>query len=468
MIQSKIFEKVRGNDESKPLAECYKWALAHCMQTPEEAPDADLPPADSDSDEDASEKKAKCPPKDEVVTPMIVVVQQYGDSNPKTPVFRRYVASTLPSFMNFYTRLGGDDASRHIDEVIGLGICKAFCDFELALDEESLTKKGITKTPELIAALDESSLKLIDSIVEYHQQQGVTVRPFITVSHKETKWSRHVVFVNSLWRSALHFGAYMKRLKQRLMMTDKLVAHYVDLQVYGRFRCLRMNRSSKLKEPARSLLNVDRGGRLLETAKAPIDPKIFIDSLVTVMQIRIPGMPLEEEPVPLTTAFFEQFPEMVDQLGLQPLTSPDLAISRVGNGRMSSTSAHMNEEELIEAGIASPIDSEFKKLFRLSFSHTLPYQFTWLDRDGIVRVQCNSRHCVILGATHESNHIFVEVDVLRQLWRYCCHSERCRRTPTQWRALSEDIAEKCKEFAPNWRFLRCFAGLARATTRQDE
>ena len=283
--------------------------------------------------------------------------------------------------------------------------------------------------------------------------------PYVTSAHKATKWSKHVVFCNSLWRNAMHFRAYMKRLKDRVSVSDKLVAEYVDMQVYGRFRCMRMNRSSKLKEPGRSLLRIDEQGTLLETATSPIVQANLISSMITV--IPLPQSRAGQEAICVTTVLLDRFPDMIAKLGLAPLESPDVSVSRLVASHISDSTTPIEDDEEASARVISPVDRDFKMGFRLHFAHYKPYLFRWIDRECLVRVECDSRQCVILGDAHGSNHVYIEIDILRCLWRHGCHSERCRRTPTEWRETPENLSRLCRTFNTRWRYNARFAALAR-------
>lgn len=462
MIHSKSFVKEPNNNDSHPLAECYAWAMANCVQTPTDAPTiARSGDNDDESDDENSTTKLDIEAKKDepVAMPMLVFVEEYRNDT-STKICRRFVASTLRAFLSFYEGRGRDDKARHIHEVVGLGPCKAYCDFELYLDRATLDKVGFATPTAAIAALETSSRSVIGAIVDYHQEHGVAVRPQIMISHKATKWSKHVVFVDSLWLSAQHFGRFMKGLKQRLGVDDKLIKHYVDPRVYDRFHCLRMYRSSKLEEPDRSMLAVDEHGALLENARSTIDRKRFFDSLITLIVLPpLPGSAAEAEPEFATTAFLERFPDSIAALELKPLACHDVT-TIAHQIRSSRTVKHNTTGESTSVDVCSPIDFKFEELVRLHFARHQPYQFRWIECDGVVRVECRSQRCEILGAAHSSNHIFIELDVLRQMWRCCCYSERCRRTPTDWRAMHETLMAHCLAFVPKWRYNERYLVLA--------
>lgn len=415
MIQARTFEKNPNDEDSHPLKDCYEWALAHCMQT-----------ADDDD-------------REPMVTPMLIVQQQYGDANPKTPIYRRFKAFTLPSFISFYTAASLTDAQRHCDEIIGLGPCKAYCDFE--------TEAEIARDK-----LEASAKALIDEIVAFHRDKhGVSVRPVVHTAHKTDKWSMHVTFAGSVWRSAAHFGAYMKDLVNRRCATDPLVRDYVDVGVYGRFRGMRMPRSTKLKEPGRSLLAPG------ETAQSVVNVQTLADALITVFRITPPGAADGEDDLYVTTAFLDRYPDMITKLGLQPIEWAGLLTSRLfassGNDAVYLEREQGDTEH-------SPLDAAFKTAFRLHFTHYRPQTYKWNERDGALRVECNSKQCVILKGEHDSNHVYLDVNVLACTWRHGCYSEACKRERSPWRELPEDVAELCRDYRARWRYATKFPSLA--------
>lgn len=428
MIQSKTFETEFGTDAERPLDRAYAWALQHCSQVPA---------------------------RDELLTPMLMIVEQFPDPRDKAKVFRRYIATTLPSFWAYYTGLG-IDAKRHCDEVIGDGPCKAYCDFEYEDKGAMEAETGYADFATLVAALNTSARRLTDEIVRYHHEtHGVEVRPFITVAPKAKKWSMHVVFVGSLWRNARHVGAYMRRLKEQVVIKDALVAVYFDMQVYGRRRCMRLYRSSKLLEPARSLRQPD------ESVQAAISDSDMLASLITVFPASIPEeAPDGTEPLYVTTTFLERFPEMIAEMGFRPIESADVSTSSL-LGRYS-------DEDTFEritgndGGVVpySPLDAQFKTTFRLHFAHYKAYAFKWDEREAMVRIECNSRQCVIAERTHEGNHVYLDIRALRGEWRHGCHDVVCaRHGPTNWRSLQSDLAKICADYVPRWRYWAQFVQL---------
>lgn len=445
MIKTKRFAKVLGNDDSRPLAECHAWALEHCVQTSDGA--------------------------EEMYTPMLIfAIQRCLPNRPQAVPIREFVATTLDSFFSFYSHMSSD-AERHCDEVICLGPCKAYCDFEIEFVDEKIARFGYASVADLLAdynmsslaalrtALDASSDRLIQHIVQYHRDEHeMDVRPFISTAHKKTKWSRHVVFVGSLWTNAIHVGTFMKRLARNVQLNDPLVRLYLDTQVYGRNRSFRMWRSSKPKEPDRSLL---REG---ESPVFPVDEQTLLDSLITVIPLPPPLVQIDgddnnndadhEDTAEascihyMTSAYFQRFPELLRTFGMHPIEDPDARNQLLLNGSREA------------AGGPTPLTHAFADACKAYFEAEMPSAFDWQERTAIVVIRCKSRTCAIVGGAHESQQIYLEVNVLRNMYRQCCHSVRCHRRPTQWQPLGAELATLCQEFLPHWRFYRKFGTLA--------
>jgi hypothetical protein len=248
-LAAKVFTKTPNDDNLRPLADCIAWALAHCTQH------------------------------DRAVPMFVFVRLKLEDGGVRgrqrqTPFVRReYLACRIDDFfLDFCARR--NDSMRHLDEVnVGDAPCKAYCDFECELTDEWAQKRkfanlaallqhcGVATVDEMRLALESSAQRLIDTIAAHHAPTAVS--PFVTVSHKPSKWSMHVVFLNSLWAHAGHVGAFIKRLVRE--SDDPLLPLYVDTQVYGNNRCMRMYRSSKPLEPHRSLVRIDETAPLLHS-----------------------------------------------------------------------------------------------------------------------------------------------------------------------------------------------------------
>jgi hypothetical protein len=478
MISSKTFEWKKEPDH--PLADCYQWALQHSTQKTSE-----------DSD-------------DVVFTPMLVVVQQFGENRPNTPTMRRFTALTPSTFWDAYTKTSRDDGHRHYDEVIGLGPVAAYADFDFPYSDaeaqrkfkksgqaELLSSLGFASVDKLCAALESSAAGVIEEVVAFHlREHGVAVKPFITISHRAgDKWSMHVVFSGSMWANYLHLRGYMTQVKKRRQATDPLVGMYMDMQVYGRFRCMRMYRSSKLKDPTRSLL------RLGEKRDAPIDMAAMTASMITLFSVTPPAdsddVPADgdepraaavpQEPMLVTTAFLHRFPRFIKALGLRPLTCSEvdtdtlmsLSLDRqqwdpsalaVLDDDDADERAQLNEIALLKAPTdpSTVLTQEFRKLFRQRFAGYKPYKFEWREREGQVKIQCNVRQCGIFRNQHAGNHIFIEIDVMRSVWHQGCHAERCANRYTNWQPLPDSLTRLCVAFAPRWLQRQQFPALKHA------
>lgn len=425
---SKSFKKKPNDDNSRPLADCIAWALAHCTQHGH-------------------------------VMPMLVFVQLALDDGGRsrgqnqTPKIRReYLAYRIDSFFLDFCR-GRNDSTRHLDEVIvGGAPCKAFCDFEFELTDEWAQKRkfatlaallqhcGVATVDEMRLALETSAQRLIDTIVAHHAPTA-EVRPFITISHKPSKWSMHVVFVNSLWAHAGHVGALIKRLVRE--SDDPLLPLYVDTQVYGKNRCMRMYRSSKPAEPQRSLL------RIGETAAARVDEQTVLDSLITVFRT---GDNKLVTSTYLASHGDRPMVEVLAELGL-PMAMTDHEWTETTGGASSA------RQSTTRSAATTTIDESIAAAIRFSFPLFTPYRFSENVADGTIKVDIRERHCAIAGRPHDTQGIYIVVDLIAREWRHGCYSDNCKHQRWQWWSLPPSMSTACDEYRRTWPMAECFPSL---------
>lgn len=426
-LSAQAFKKMPNDADSHPLDTCIAWALAHCTQH-------------------------------DRTLPMLVFVRLELDDGgrgrrrqrQRQPPFIRRVfwSCAIGEFFYEFVR-SRSDSTRHLDEVIvGGAPCKAYCDFECELTEEWAQKRkfanldallqhcGVATVDEMRQALESSAQRLIDTIAMHHAPTAV--RPFITVSHKPTKWSMHVVFVNSLWAHSGHVGAFIKRLVRE--SDDPLLPLYVDTQVYGNNRCMRMYRSSKPLEPQRSLLRID------ETAAARLDEPTLLDSLITVFRTG------DNKLVTSTYLASHGEAEVLAELGL-PMAMTDHEWTETGSGARSS------RQSTTRAPTTTTIDDNVAAAIRFSFQHFIPYSFNENVAEGTIKVDIGERHCAIAGRPHNTRDVYIVVDMIAREWRHACHSEWCKRQRWQWQALPSSMSAACDEYRRTWPMAECFPSL---------
>jgi hypothetical protein len=420
------FTKTPNDDNSRPLSECIAWALKHSSEA----------------------------------FPMLVYVQLSLDVRGRQFVRRDFWALDINEFLY----RGGSDQYRHYDEVIVADApCKAYCDFECEFTDEWARKRqfanlaallqhcGVATVNELRLALDKSARRLIDEIVAHHHSSGATDRPvesFETVSHKQTKWSMHVVFVNSLWAHAGHVGAFIERVVRE--SDDPLVRLYVDTQVYGNNRCLRMYRSTKPDEPERSLL------RAHDKVTDRIDRNALRDSLVTAIRIGDSDSGSRQY---VTSAYLRSRggEAALAELGLPaPLTDSEYR-ERAPSRVQSVRAAGCVDDGVVGEATAAAI--------RASFPQYTVRKFLSNVDSGLITVDLCERRCAIANRDHKTPRSFIVIDMLARQWRHGCFSRDCKVQRCQWSALPTSMTAACDEYRRP--LAECFASLRPNGTNGD-
>jgi hypothetical protein len=406
----KTFIKTPNDEDSRPLRACIKWALEHSTQRQQPFP-------------------------------MLVFVRQVSNNHPRYPKpIRRFRAIEINRFIDEHIDIC--DAARHFDEVIvGDAPCKCYCDFEVEFSDEwarkhncgslaaLLEQRGAATIAEVREALDASARQLIAQIVQHHHNhQQTTVRPFITVSHKVSKWSMHVVFVNSLWAHAGHIGAYVKRVVRE--SKDLLVPLYVDMQVYGKNRSMRMYRATKPDEPGRSLLQEG------ESRDAPVQRGALLDSLITAIPIGDDGKYVT------STYLLSRGEGALAELGLPaPLTDSDFR--QASSGVAAAVNYHQSPPSLsVDPSIGELVRNWLGERARMA---------TEIDVFGKFIVRLNQNYCAIAGYEHDNPRSYIVVNLLRQMWRHDCFSPTCKaawkkKGDAVWSWLPAAMQVVCDQF----------------------
>lgn len=234
----------KSDTTEHPLDSCCEWASKHLIQTQKTA--------------DGIEE--------EVVVPLMLFVRMEQVKKDDGGFFkrRRFWASTFENFEAFFT--SKSDSKRHIDEVVIVGPCKLYLDFEIDFEKEkqmrdvySVLGKDISRE-EIVKHAEASAAATIAKIVSYHRiEQNCHVDPFVMRACKATKWSMRVIFNGAagkpvLWRTAEHCKYYLIALSRAESLRDPLLAIYMDIGVYSARHCMRTWRSTKVDEPERPML----------------------------------------------------------------------------------------------------------------------------------------------------------------------------------------------------------------------
>jgi hypothetical protein len=412
----KKFSKIRSDDASHPLQECIDWARQHRMQHGRSFP-------------------------------MLIHVRLSLNAK-QTYVCREYIAHYIDYFLLDHPTSA---APRHYDEVIVADApCKCYCDFEVEFTDEWARKRkhasfaallqhcGAATIEELRGALDASAERLREQIVVHHHDRGqVAVAPFVTVAHKASKWSMHVVFVDSLWAHSRHVGAFVSRLVRE--SADPLVPHYVDTQVYGRNHAMRMYRSSKPAEPEREFL------RQHETLATRIDRQALLDSLITAFRVG------DDDYV--TSVYLQAGAggRSWEELGLPaPLIDRDCQ-----QQERSLISRPLSSTTTKSVGVAESVAAAIRECFQ-------PYtisKVTACGEYGYVTANIRELYCAIAGREHtETPHNYIVVDLLKRRWRHACFSRECAERRL-WHPLPESMTAVCEQYRREWPQAECFESL---------
>lgn len=413
----KTFSKTRNDDASHPLQECIDWARQRGVQRGQSFP-------------------------------MLIRVRLSLNAK-KSYVCREYIAHYIRDFLLDQPTSA---SPRHYDEVIVADApCKCYCDFEVEFTDEWARKRkhaslaallqhcGAATIEELRRALDASAERLSEQIAAHHHNRGqVAVAPFVTVAHKASKWSLHVVFVDSLWAHSRHVGAFVSRLVRE--SADPLVPLYVDTQVYGRNHSMRMYRSSKPAEPEREFL------RQHETPATRVDRHALLDSLITAFRVG------DDDYV--TSVYLQAGAggRSWEELGLPtPLTDRDCQQQQA----RSVISRPLSSTQTRSVGVDESVAAAIRECFQ-------PYtisKVTAYGEYGYVTANIRELYCAIAGREHtKTPHSYIVVDLLKRRWRLACFSRECA-VHRLWQRLPESMTAVCEQYRREWPLAECFESL---------
>ena len=508
MQLSKVFEKRSRDDTTSPMHSAIEWAKLHCLQDRHQN-DCDVDEAEKQKDSSVSGLTASLRKE---MTPMFVITECYPAPWNDKHSLRRFMATTFESFVDFYrnkSSVGYGDSERMCHEVIPEGPCKAYLDLEIKCDAKTLRERQ-----DFFANADAAAKTLIDRIVELHDTQyNVRVVPVILVSHHvpanvltPSKWSKHIVFKNSLWATAVHFGKFAKAVVAELTTQNKLISEIFDSGVYARTRSMRMYRSCKLEQRGRSFLfesgPPEHKAHENEISDDFVSANLLLDTMITAIPLPVrrkkaqtdlgdvdtssdsslsntghkeQRLDAEHDVVTrkfVSTEFLIQYPRFVELFGLQPLTfTKQNGGADAGNDSFKTTfytnsartemlkrtgvlSDSTDDTESIEEhrGKLSALDKLFEVVCHMKASAS-PYMYQMPSSRGIMRVECHSKQCPFTDREHGSNHIFLLVDFLSRKIATHCYHPRCRTKRTQWISVTdnEQFANASQNLFVMWR-----------------
>ncbi len=395
VLLSATFDKAGGE---QPLARCVAWAFEHLVQG------------------------------DTKLTPMVVVSEEVKRGG------RRYFALSRQALHHYHSSFASN-AQRHLHEVVPKNSpCRLYCDFEYKMDGEVSVEE-----------LERDSKKLISLMrASAREQFGAKLVPFVTQSHKTSKWSKHVVFSGAIWRSSADCAAFVRALVDE----KKRFSRFVDVGVYGGNHCMRMLHSSKLDEPNRSLKVCERShpGLVLD-AEQLLERSLISGFDLDSYTMRRRALDLADDEW-ASSIFISHFFDQMHTESDEPLRLIEHPEARRSTSASSDESVSMSDStnSLMKssAGGASFIDHlSHEKCGELSrpqviadaatlfgtetFAHLKPQKFHAVPDTTLFVLSCESHDCTIAQRRHKKNHIFILIDATRQRWRQQCHNEQCRR-----------------------------------------
>lgn len=407
--------EVQQSKEFHRLKEALEWANEHLCQGP-----------------------PGCAEEDKQLCAMLVIVKQtpYLDRQSNTiKSQRRFLAIRADLLEKLYRSYRGGDGKRHLDEVIPEN---APCKFAIDCDwkVEKLGLAGRASEADLFRDLDASFAALVPRIVALiEERHGVRTEPCITAACRAGKWSKHAVFDGAVWKSQRHCRALALELTDADVARcggDKersLIYLYVDPNIYDTNHSLRMYRSSKVDEPTRAFR---RAG---ETAESPLDVEFLRKTTITLFQVR----GVDDQSYWVTSLLARRFGA---SLRLEPLEHP-----RAHDAERSST---VLRSRALPTRATAVGGGDWTRAFVQSFVSYGAYQADAALELGRLRLRCLNHMCAIKGAPHTNENIFIQIDLFECVWRQNCFNAVCRRTPTAWEVLPDELVNLCDQVYREW------------------
>lgn len=400
------------------LAEALEWATEHCCQG---APG--------------------CSEDEQTLQPMLLISsQRMFVQRGERRVGRQFVALTAEVLSSFYDSFRGD-GTRHIDEIVPADApCKLAidCDWKVA----KLGLAGRENAAALWRDLDASFAALVQRIVALiAERYAAHVEPMLTSADGVGKWSRHAVFDGALWKNNRHCAALARELKHDDVAAcggDKersLVDQYLDVRIYDANHSLRMYRSSKPGDVERSFRRAN------EPISAPIDKDFLRRSMITLFPIQGTG---DGQQYYITSLFARRFAERLP-----------LALLEHANATYAETAHTVLHGPATASGPLSDVTgrlstTHWTRQFIEAFRSMGAYEAEPEVVRGTMRLRCLNHECAIKGGRHSNENIFVQIDLIDALWRQSCFNQVCRKTPTEWQALPDELAALCSTVYDQW------------------
>lgn len=379
-----------------------------------------------------------CSEEDQQLCSMMVITKQKPYLDRLRNVIkshRRFLVIRADLLEKFYRSYRDGDAKRHLDEVIPEN---APCKFAIDCDwkMEKLGLAGRASEVDLVRDLDASFAALIERVAALAEERhGVRFEACITAACRAGKWSKHVVFDGAVWKSQKHCGALARELVDADVAScggikeRSLVAQYVDLSIYDTNHSLRMYRSSKVDEPTRAFRQAG------ETAETPLDFEFLRKTTITLFQVR----GVDDQLHWVTSLLARRYGAM---LRLQPLEHP-----RANDDERSSTVLRSRPLPTTATAVGG---GDWTRAFIQAFTDYGAYKADVALELGRLRLRCLNHVCAIRGAPHANENIFIQIDLFECVWRQNCFNFVCRRTPSAWEVLPDELVNLCEQVYSQW------------------
>jgi hypothetical protein len=238
-----------------------------------------------------------------------------------------------------------------------------------------------------------------------------------------------------VWKSQQHCGALARELVDADVARcggDKersLIYLYLDPNIYNTNHSLRMYRSSKVDEPTRAFRQAG------ETAETPLDVEFLRKTTITLFQVR----GVDDQSYWVTSLLARRYGA---SLRLEPLEHP-----RAHEAERSST---VLRSRALPTRATAAGGGDWTRAFVQAFVGYGAYQADAALELGRLRLRCLNHMCAIRGAPHTNENIFIQIDLFECVWRQNCFNAVCRRTPTAWEVLPDELVNLCDEIYREW------------------
>jgi len=179
-----------------------------------------------------------------------------------------------------------------------------------------------------------------------------------------------------------------------------------------------------------------------------------------------------------TTRYFDTIVELMPAAG-DGSEEHAMAVdgeTEADGGDAKQAAAAVTSTPIVARTVGRGLTPELIRFFSRCFKPFDPYSFKVDSLSCMVLIACKSRHCSISNREHSSNHIYLIVDLYRQLWQQRCHNENCSSSIAGavdlWNPLPPDVGAACRQCAEQWQetlpMLAAWCGLQQRQQQQKK